>query len=113
MSLESNYNSVAFASLWPVDKIALEGTTTYTQPTGGPSAYGTLTIPHTLGYACFITLAWSVDAVNYYPAQAVITTSAYYSVNGSVDASNIYLYFRNNSGSDKTFYVKYALDTIT
>lgn len=71
----------------------------------------TLTNPY--GIKCFITMSFSVDGTNYYPAQSVLTDLNPTTANAWVDATSIYLVMENFSGSTKTFYIKYALDTIT
>jgi hypothetical protein len=111
MSLASNYNKVLFASLFPVDKVAYEGEVQYSKATGGGSGT-TETIANPLGYACFITIAWSIDNINFYGSEQYPTTTGLYSVNASVDSTNIRFFIRNQSGSTQTFYIRYALDTI-
>jgi hypothetical protein len=112
MSLIDNYNLTNFASLFPPDKIALEGEVQYSKPTGAGTGT-TETISNPLGYACFITIAWSIDGTNYYGSEQYPTGTSLYSVNGSVSDSTISFYIRNQTGSTQTFYIKYALDTIT
>lgn len=110
MSLVDNYNDIAFASQFPIDKIAYESEVlSYTQ---GASSGTTRTLTNEYGRKCFISLIWSTDQTNWYPAQAYVTLTNTYTVNGWVDASTVYIRTENNSGSSITFYVKYVLDTI-
>lgn len=110
MSLADNYDKVAFATYWPIDKIVYESPVlTYVQGAGSES---TSLVDNPYGRKCFITLAWSFDQTNWYPAQAFTTLTSVQTVNGWVDASNVYIHTRNGAGSSVTFYVKFVLDTI-
>lgn len=110
MSLLSNINNVAFASAYPIDKIAYEGTATESVANGVTT---TKTYSNPYGKKAFVTLSWSVDNSNFYPAQAYTSPAAPYTANGWCDASNVYVYLENFSGSTVTFYIKYVLDSIT
>lgn len=110
MALTDNYNQIAFATAFPIDKVVYESPVlSYTQ---GASSSSTRTVANSYGKKCFITLAWSLNQVDWYPAQAFTTLTNVQTVNGWVDASNVYIHTRNNAGSSVTFYVKYVLDTI-
>lgn len=110
MTLASNVNNLEFATAYPIDKIGYEpAITSYVV---GPTSTSTQTVTNPLGYACFITLSWSTDSVNYYPMTAYTSAAAPYTASGWVSASLIYLYMENNSAGSATFFLKYALDTI-
>ena len=109
MALVDSFNQVAFATIWNIDKVAYEGTAQYSKTTGST---GSQSITNPLGYKCFITLAWSIDNVNFYPALAYTQASAPATVNACVSDSTITFYLDNFSGSTQTFYIKYVLDTI-
>lgn len=110
-NLVTNADKVRFTSLFPTDKIVHEGTYTRSVAGGGTQVTDSITNPY--GKKAFITLAWSVDGTNYYPAQAYTAITAPYTVNAWVDASTIYIYMENYSAGTVTFYIKYALDSIT
>lgn len=109
-TLKSNINKVKFTSIFPSDKIVYESTFSKSQ---SASSSTTTSITNPYGQTAFITLSWSVDDTNYYPMQAYSTILAPYTANGWVDSSTIYIYTENNSGGTVTFYIKYALDSIT
>lgn len=94
------------------DKIVHESTTQYSQ---GASSSSTQSITNPYGAKCFITMAWSTNNVDFYPAQARVQPllANIVTANAWTDASNIYFYLENNTGSTVTFYLRYALDTIT
>lgn len=110
-NLQTNANKVRFTSLFPTDKIVYEGTFSRSVAGGGTEVTSEITNPY--GIKAFITLAWSIDGTNYYPAQAYTSPTAPYTANGWVDANKIYIYMENYSGGTVTFYVKFALDSIT
>lgn len=110
-NLIANANKVRFTSLFPTDKIVYESTFSRSVAGGGTQVTTSITNPY--GQKAFITLAWSVDGTNYYPAQAYTAITAPYTVNGWVDDTTIYIYIENYSGGTVTFYIKYALDSIT
>lgn len=110
-TITNNRNRVAYTTLFPSDKILYEGTLQYSLAGGGTTT--TQELPNPTGIKCFITLAWSVDGSNYYPMQAYTDASAPYTANAWVSASTIYLYMENYSAGTVTFYLKYALDSIT
>jgi len=100
----------SFTSDRNTDKIIYEsGVLSYSVDTGTEP---TKTINNPYGAECFTTLAWSVDNVNFYPAQALLSASNPYTANAWCDASTIYIYLYNDSGGTVTFYVKLVLDTL-
>lgn len=102
-----------FISQDNIDKVVYNNRDTplsYAVVTGGSS---TQTVPNSYGQKAKITLAWSVDGTNYYPAQAYTTAAAPYTANGWCDASTVYIYMENFSGSTQTFRIVYALDTLS
>jgi len=109
MAIQDSFNSLKFSTIWPIDKIGQEGQVTYTKSSTGASVEEDVT--NQLGYKCLPTIAWSVDAANFYPANAVVSPDNPYSVNVKVSATDVTFIMYNNSGSDKTFTIKYALDT--
>lgn len=110
-NLASNINKVKYNTVFPSDKIIYEGT--FNQSIAGGGTQSTYTVANPYGKKCFITLSWSIDNVNFYPAQAYTDGTAPYTANGWVDASNVYIYLENFSAGTVTIYVKYILDTIT
>lgn len=110
-NLVTNINKVKYNTVFQSDKIVYEGT--YSQSIAGGGTTATITLANPYGAKCFITLAWSIDNVNFYPAQAYTAASAPYTANGWVDATSIYIYMENYSGGTVTIYTKFALDTIT
>ena len=104
---------IAFTSDYISDKIVYESPVlTYSQ---GATSSSTKTVANPYGAKAFITLAWSVDGTNYYPANATISTNyvTQYTANGSCSDSTVYIYLENNTGGSITFYIKFVLDTIT
>lgn len=109
-NLKTNINKAKYVSVFPTDKIAAEGTISYSVP---DSTGVTNTIPNPTGKKGFLTLSWSVDGTNYYPAQAFINANNPYAVNGYVTTANIAFILQNFSGTGtKTFYLKYTVDNI-
>lgn len=109
MAIEDSFNSLKFSTFWKTDRIGAEGTKSYTKSSTGSTV--TETIENPLGYKCLPTIAWSIDGSNFYPANAQVTPSNPYTVNVSVSDSIVTFYIYNNSGSNQTFTIKYALDT--
>lgn len=109
MAIEDQYNNLLFSTVFPVDKIGASGSVSYTKSSTGTDQ--SETIPNPLGYKCLPTIAWSVDNVNFYPANAVISPTNPYSANVKVSDTTVTFYMYNNSGSSQTFYITYALDT--
>ena len=104
---------IAFTSEYISDKVVYESPVlTYSQ---GASSFSTQTVANPYGVKALTTLAWSVDGTNYYPANATISVNyvTQYTANGSCSASNVHIYLENNTGGAITFYIKFALDTIT
>lgn len=109
----SNLNVLGFLSTYTIDKIVYENSSApYTFGLADSSTV-TNTIANPISTKCFITLAWSVDGTNYYPAQAVVSPTNPYTANGWVDNNFVYIYAENFSGSTQTFSIIYALDTTT
>lgn len=110
-NLVTNINKVKYNTVFQADKIVYEGT--YSQSIAGGGTTTTVILSNPYRAKCFITLAWSIDNTNFYPAQAYTAASAPYTANGWVDADNVYIYLENFSASTVIIYVKYALDVIT
>jgi len=108
-NLITNISKTKFVSLFPSDKIALDDTISYEVP---DATEITPTIPNPTGKKGFITLAWSVDGTNYYPAQAYTAATNPYAVNGWVSESQIGFILQNFSGGAKTFRLRYVVDNI-
>jgi len=87
MAIQDSFNSLKFSTIWPIDKIGQEGQVTYTKSSTGASVEEDVT--NQLGYKCLPTIAWSVDAANFYPANAVVSPDNPYSVNVKVSATGI------------------------
>lgn len=111
MAIADNFNLINFSTKFPIDKIGAEGEISYSQASTG--ADSTRTIPNPLGYKCLPTIAWSIDGINFYPADAKLNPLNPYTLNVKVSATTITFYLYNNSGGTVTFTIKYALDTIT
>lgn len=107
-------NNLNYTAAYAIDKVV------YDDPVETPLVYNvagggtqvTETIPNPYEQVCFITLSWSVDGINYYPAQAYTAATAPYTANGWVDATTVYIFMENFSGSAVDFSIKFALDTI-
>lgn len=110
-TLISNIDKTRYVSIFPSDKILYEGSATYSVASTGIDVEET--VPNPLGVRCFPTMAWSIDNTNFYPPDAAISPTNPYSANIAVSDSTLYFYFYNNSGSTQTFYIRYALDSIT
>lgn len=108
-NLVTNISKTKFVSLFPSDKIALDDTVSYSVP---DATEITPTIPNPTGKKCFITVSWSVDGTNYYPAQAYTASTNPYAVNCWVSTTDIGFIIQNFSGSTKTFSLRYVLDNI-
>lgn len=102
-----NPQAVNFTGKYKTDKVTYESP--ILEYTVGGGSTNTATIPKTT-QGNLITLAWSVDGTNFYPANAYVTLTNTYTANGWVDGSNVYIYCENNTGGNLTFYVKYVLD---
>lgn len=79
-----------------------------------------VTIKNPYGQKAFLTLAWSIDNVNFYPQKPTYYNPgvAPYeevgaSVGGAVDDNFIYFYLTHYLGASTTFYIRWALDTIS
>lgn len=106
----SDPDQLRFSTTYPTDKIGTEGEVSYS--VSSSSSDQTRTITNPLGYKCLPTMAWSLDNTNFYPPEAALSPSNTRSANIAVSDTTIYFYLYNNSGSNVTFYIKYALDTI-
>jgi len=111
--MPSQVNKINYSSEYTIDKIVYENKDSPLTYSVADSTTPTQTVTNPLGAKCFVTLAWSVDGSNYYPAQAIVSPSNPYTANGWADATTVYIYMENFSGSTQTFYIKYALDTIS
>lgn len=103
-----------FFSLDNIDKVVYENIDTplsYVVAGGGTTV--TQTVPNEFGDKAKITLAWSVDGTNYYPAQAYTASSAPFTANGWCDATSVYIYMENFSAGAVTFRIIYTLDTLS
>ncbi len=103
-------NLAYFTGKYKTDKVVYESPVLEYSVGGG--ATNTATIANPYGKKAFITLAFSTNGSDYYPAQAYVTMTNTYTANGWVDANNVYIYCENNSGGTINFYVKYVLDAI-
>lgn len=108
-NLVTNVSKTKFVSLFPSDKIALDNTISYTV---ADSTEITPTIPNPTGKKCFLTLSWTVDGTNYYPAQAYTASTNPHAINGWVSTSQIGFIIQNFSGGTKTYTLRYVLDNI-
>jgi len=97
-----------------IDKIVKEDNvaTPLSYVVAGGGTTTTQSITNTYGIAGFVTLAWSIDGTNYYPAQAYTDALAPYTANGWCDASDIYIYMENFSAGSVTFDIILTLDTL-
>lgn len=123
-----DFGNKAITSDSRIDKIFTKDDTTGIALLSAGSFFVTetlLTIPHNGGEAPLYTVQFSEDNTNWYPAGSVIvgpfdTTSGppggpyarYYftSVYCYVDATNLYVVMENNYSTNKTLYIRYALD---
>lgn len=108
-TLLTNVDKLRFCSIFPSDKIVYENTYSQSLATGSST---TATLENPYGRKCFITLAWSVDNINFYPADGYSAYARLYTANGWVSDSTIGIYLENTSGGTVTFYVRFALDSI-
>lgn len=109
-TLLTNIDKLRFCSIFPSDKIVYENTYSQSLATGSST---TATLENPYGRKCLITLAWSIDNVNFYPAGGYTAVSQPYTANAWVSDSTIYIYLTNSSGGTVTFYTRFALDTIS
>ena len=112
MAQADHLNDIYFSTSFPIDKIVYESEVLTYLELASFSTTHTLDNPY--GRKCFISLTWSVDNENWYPAQAYIEIANAYTVSGWVDDDNVYILTENINfaGIDRTFYVKYILDEI-
>lgn len=108
-NLITNISKTKFTSIFPSDKIAIDNTISYSVPDASEI---TPTIPNPTGKKSFITVSWTVDGTNYYPAQAYTAATNPYAVNCWVSTTGIGFIIQNFSGSTKTFTLRYVLDNI-
>lgn len=112
--MATDFDKLNYISSNVIDKIVIEDAVTtpleYIVAGGGTTT--TQTVTNTYGTAGFVTLSWSIDGVNYYPAQAYTDATAPYTANGWCDAASIYIYMENYSGAGVTFRIKFTLDTV-
>lgn len=97
-----------------IDKVVYENKDSplnYNVAGGGTTT--TQTVTNQYGAKAKVTLAWSIDGTNYYPAQAYTTSAAPYTANGWCDATTVYIYMENFSGAAVDFRIIYALDTLS
>lgn len=108
-NLITNISKTKFNSVFPSDKIALDDTISYTV---ADSTEITPTIPNPTGKKCFITISWTIDGTNYYPAQAFTSAGNPHAINGWVSTSQIGFIIQNFSGATRTYTLRYVLDNI-
>mgnify|MGYP000930807036 CR=1 FL=1 len=108
-NLITNISKVKFTSIFPSDKIAVDSTISYSVAT---STEITPTVPNPTGKKGFLTISWTVDGTNYYPAQAYTAATNPYAINGWVSTTDIGFIIQNFSGSTKTFTLRYVVDNI-
>lgn len=118
-----------FYSGYPIDKVVVEGTASYT--VAGSSAltptYSLQSVTNTYGAKAFINLSWSTDNLNFNDQNSQTQFySAFRSqpmlsgqVQGGVDAGNIYFFIKNGlhdaggTATAQTFSINYAVYTIS
>lgn len=108
-NLVTNVSKTKFTSVFPSDKIAVDDTISYSVP---DATEITPTIPNPTGKKGFITISWTIDGANYYPAQAYTGPTNPYAVNGWVSSSDIGFILQNFSGGAATFTLRYVVDNI-
>ena len=111
-----------------MDKVAASDTFEYQMIAGvdlGGGTIGPVEATHILtnpyGRKGFLTIAYSIDNINFYPGKAIwfqpgaapTPNDVRASVGGAVNDTNIYFYFTHYIQAVTTFYVRWALDTIT
>lgn len=104
-----------------VDKILTEGTFSHTEGSGTPGtpSFSTAGTPNTLGIPAWIEGQYSIDGSNYYPLGTRIdgalsgTDRQYVYCYGYADAANLHFYVENGFTSNKTFDIRYALESLT
>lgn len=111
-----------------MDKVAASDTFTYTMAAGVNDGSGFVTpveatqiLTNPYGRKGFLTIAYSIDNINFYPGKVIwfqpgalpTPNDVRASVGGSVNDENIYFYFTHYIDTPVTFYVRWALDTIT
>lgn len=118
-----------FYSGYPIDKVVVEGTTSYSVAgsSGLSPTYSTQTITNSYATKGFINLSWSVDNSNFYDQNSQIQFYSQFrlqpmlsgQVQGGVDTSSIYFFIRNGlhdaagTPTTQTFYIKYAVYAIS
>lgn len=120
---------IAFMSKYPMDKILYEQNTPITHSVsaavdGGGGFYmpktDIKTIANPIGKKAFITMKWSIDGVNYYPAKPILYNPGNpipagkvgATVGCSISATEIKFYFTHYIPSTVNFSMKYVLDSI-
>lgn len=113
--MATDFDKLNYISSNVIDKIVMEDTITtpleYVVSGGGTTT--TQTVTNTYGIAGFVTLSWSVDGINYYPAQAYTVASNVFTANGWCDATSIFIYMENFTAGSLTFRIKFTLDTVS
>lgn len=102
-------SDAALTSKHPLDKILHEDSKQYVVAAGTTEMK---TEGHPAGVPCLPTLRWSIDGVNFYPADAYTEAAAPYTAKATCNETNVFLWMENNTGSPLTFYLEYTLDSI-
>lgn len=112
--MTSDLSKLNYTSQYPIDKVVVDDqVATPLTYTGIPDlTQTTQTVPNTFGQKCFVTLSWSVNGTDYYPAQAYTAANAPYTANGWTDSALVYIFLENFSGGTVDFWIKFTLDTI-
>lgn len=118
-----NVSQLQFYSGYPIDKIVVQDTATYTvvAPTLPAREQVLETIANPYGAKCLIQASWSIDNTNF---NSTLTQLQYYnntemqptlkaSVNCGCDDSNIYFFLTNGFTSNLTFNINYTLYSIS
>lgn len=127
-----NTDILEFYSGYPIDKIALQGSATYTL--AGPAnasvanSFALQSIPNTYGQKGFVAVSWSTDGANFH-SQDIPTyyddtffgnpAAISFQALGGSDASKIYFFLQNgltDAGGNpisQTVIINYALYSLT
>lgn len=113
----ANTAYLQFYSGNPIDKITVQGSTSYSL-TGSPTpATATHSISNPYGLKCLTNVSWSIDNTNFYDQDDEIWISigqTLCSLKVGVSDSDIYFYLTNSTnGNTYTFYINYTLYSIS
>lgn len=121
--MTADIDKLNFSIDYPIDKIAVEGTASYTvSGTATTTPVASLqSITNPFGHKCLMTVRWSVDGTNFYDMDGSINFfSATFSefifgagVKAGCSDSTIYFYMINGYDTSKTFTINYTLYSIS